>query len=847
MKLKKNDPNSNALGIEGAKEFSIDTSNQMIVSILRDKLYSNKIAAVCREVASNSRDANREAGKGDTPITISIYKEESITDEVQTFISFQDSGVGINPERIENVFLKYGSSTKRNSNTQTGGFGIGAKTPFAYNNEFLIETVSEDDKGKRLKCIYQAIIMNETGFETSSLIPISEEETTENTGTKIIVPIKERDIYDFEKEVLKATMFWSAKPIYQGFVSFNNIKVTTEVSNDNWTIVKGNYKNILGVSSYEMFLLVDEIPYIFDHRKVNSIDFVGITKSFIVDVSTSTWKDESINMIISFKTGELSLSASREEIEYTEGNLLKIQSEIQKVEVDLIKKVKQIIEEKETLIEKTFFLNSIRTSESADVLGQYLKKIELFERIKEEYNISYSIKDILKKHLLIPGYSVSGKIEIHYFRKGSSQIMLSKKTKKENNNITLLKEELENSIILFKSSGYRMDSQINRTLVNLKKNIFIFTYDSILLNFEKNSFKNELSELLAPINVDVLEYSEIEKTKAPKRTYEYVGERVKQDKNIRTIYFRDFKLGGILKCSEKYNVSEKQLSVIPEKLIIIPLLEGEELKNLDKRSVKIKNYIKEFDIEYLKNVDSDDVICFILNLGYRIIIVGSNDEYDKIKNTPHTTVEKFFNKFLKNPNVISEFKKQINEEYITGAGFIKADSDEYSKITSTTYMTALSLVGFNIDNFKIFKKESVTETQEETTKEISIVKNVYSFSNVKSAIKTHLKQQFSIGKFENYLSHEILKSFETKLKEQYPIFHYALEQINTYYSICRDYDIQDKDLNTIATGRELWTKQLLQMLKLEVQNKSKEGEFIVNATTKRRGRPSGSKNKVKTI
>jgi hypothetical protein len=846
MKLKTNDPNSNSLGIEGAKEFSIDTSNQMIVSILRDKLYSNKIGAVCREVASNSRDANREAGRGDTPITISIYKEESITDEVQTFISFQDSGVGISPERIENVFLKYGSSTKRNSNTQTGGFGIGAKTPFAYNNEFLIETVSEDDKGKKMKCTYQAIIMNETGFETSRLIPISQEETTENTGTKIIVPIKERDIYDFEKEVLKATMFWSARPVCEGFTYFKNVNVTTEVANNNWTIVKGEYKNILGVSSYEMFLLVDEIPYVFDYRKVNSNDFAGITKSFIVDVSTSSWDTEYINMVISFNTGDLSLSASREEIEYTEGNLLKIQSEIQKVEADLIEKVKQIIEQKETLIEKTFFLNSFRSSESSDVLGKYLKKIELFEKIKGEYNISYTTNDILRKHLTTPGGSINNnKLELYEYEKHSSAIRVSKKAKRETS-ITLKREELEGSIIVFKSSEFRMDSQINRTLTNLNKKIFVFIYDSFFINFDKDAFRNELSELLAPINVDVLEYSKAEKTKPPKRTYEYNGERVKQDKNIRTIYIREFGAGGIYKNSEKYNVSEKQLSVIPEKLIILPLLDNKDLKDLDKKSTKIRNYVKEFDIEYLKDVDSDEVISFARSLGYRIFIVGSNQEYDKIKNTPHTTVEKVFKKFLKDPNVISEFKRQIDEEYISGSGMVKEGSEVHSKLTNTISLMSLGLVGFNINDYKIFKRENKTENKEEVTTEISVIKNTYSFRNVKNAIKAHIREQIGDNKFAGYLSNDILESFQTKLKEQYPIFHYALGEIDSYYG-CRSYNLEDDNGNLIKEGKELWKEQLLHMLKLEVQNKNKEGELIVNATTKRRGRPKGSKNKVKTI
>jgi len=221
MKVKKNTgEKTEMVGVEKKMEFSIDTSNQMIVSILRDKLYSNKIAAVCREVASNSRDANREAGKGDVPITIKMTQGTSILGDNSLNISFKDSGIGISPDRIENVFLKYGSSTKRNTNTQTGGFGIGAKTPFAYSKEFLISTVS-DYNGKRMKHVYQAIILSENGLESSQLIAVSEELTTEETGTEIIVPINEDDRPEFEQECVKATVLWNVRPELYGFKSVN--------------------------------------------------------------------------------------------------------------------------------------------------------------------------------------------------------------------------------------------------------------------------------------------------------------------------------------------------------------------------------------------------------------------------------------------------------------------------------------------------------------------------------------------------------------------------------------------------------------------------------------------------
>ena len=53
----------------------------------------------------------------------------------------KDFGPGISPDRMSNIFIQYTASTKRDDNVQTGGFGLGAKTPFAYSNSFVIVTV----------------------------------------------------------------------------------------------------------------------------------------------------------------------------------------------------------------------------------------------------------------------------------------------------------------------------------------------------------------------------------------------------------------------------------------------------------------------------------------------------------------------------------------------------------------------------------------------------------------------------------------------------------------------------------------------------------------------------------
>jgi hypothetical protein len=300
--------------LKNLKSESVDTSNQMIVSILRDKLYSNKVAAVCREVASNSRDANREAGRGNVPVVINISQGESLLDDCMT-VSFKDSGIGISPSRIDNVFLKYGSSTKRDSNVQTGGFGIGAKTPFAYTNEFLISTISEED-GKKLHNVYQAVISNEGGQEVSQLLLVSSNETTESTGTEIIIPVEEKDVNEFVSECLKATILWDVQP--ELIVNGDNmmVKLNTLINTEDFKVIYGQYQNSLfDVHQDSLFIQVDGIPYNISYsqiQRVNSTSEKILCDSRFSSMSTRYYYETTTrNTVLVFETGELTMSASR--------------------------------------------------------------------------------------------------------------------------------------------------------------------------------------------------------------------------------------------------------------------------------------------------------------------------------------------------------------------------------------------------------------------------------------------------------------------------------------------------------------------------------------------------------
>jgi hypothetical protein len=296
-------------GIE-EKEFSIDTNSDMIIKLLRDKMYQNKIGAVCREVISNSRDANRESNKAHTPVKVELTHDKSyVSDEYK--ISFSDEGIGISPERMDNIFLRYGGSTKRDSNDYTGGFGIGAKTPFAYSDEFFIDTVV-NVAGESVLFQYQALITSDGVRESSKMILINTEKTKQNTGTKITIPVQEEDVEEFGNELIYTTLFWSVKPKFIGF-NFRNKKELKIVHEQNeFMFVKDHLT--FGDDSY--IILIDEIPYVFDNKKLQEIND-GLSKKFMI-------KNDNFKFILKFNTGEITVSGSREDVEYTKENIKKI-------------------------------------------------------------------------------------------------------------------------------------------------------------------------------------------------------------------------------------------------------------------------------------------------------------------------------------------------------------------------------------------------------------------------------------------------------------------------------------------------------------------------------------------
>lgn len=321
----------------------------IIFEILRNKMYSDPVKAICREVTSNARDAHREIGKFDEPIEIYIPNVLSPS------LKIKDFGPGISPDRMSNVFINYAASTKRDDNIQTGGFGLGAKTPFSYSDSFTIITSVDG-----IKYNYSCYI-DET--KVGKLVKLSEEKTNDLNGTEIIVPVKRKDFNAFSKAIVEYTRYWDVKPRIIGLSTYDQEDVDSET-----LVVSGSFWKIYNTKadySSKIIALVDGIPY-----PINSSYFRA--NKTIQELDRSYY----LTTLINFNVGELSLSANREQI-YIE------ESEDDKSYSAILLKLNKIYEELKVCVE-----NQIKT------YSNFIDAALFFKSVSKEINLYKNINPL---------------------------------------------------------------------------------------------------------------------------------------------------------------------------------------------------------------------------------------------------------------------------------------------------------------------------------------------------------------------------------------------------------------------------------------------------------------------
>lgn len=365
-----NDSKIKSTGGKTTKMRMSDDASSMVFQMFTKNVYSNPIGTVVREIASNCFDSHIEAGTDSATNPVLI---KHTTDKLanQHYISFFDYGVGMSPDRIENVYGVYFESTKRKGNDQIGGFGIGGKTPLAYTDTFFVIT--------RFNGIEYSYTIYK-GNETPEIQLLNEKSTKERNGTEIRIPIGINDLDRFEKEI-KRQLFYFENIVYQGFDS-------DEQLND-YKLYKGKTFLYRGSTySDSIHVCLGKVAYPIDYSAIGLSQY-----------------DYSIPIAIKMNIGEVGVTVSRESLDYSPETIKTLQD-----------KIEVVMNELKTMLSKQY--------DNVQTIEDYYYAKDNFGHLKITDNVSLAIKNHIQrkdisydnfKYNDIPSFPASDLIFKHFY------------------------------------------------------------------------------------------------------------------------------------------------------------------------------------------------------------------------------------------------------------------------------------------------------------------------------------------------------------------------------------------------------------------------------------------------
>jgi Histidine kinase-, DNA gyrase B-, and HSP90-like ATPase len=333
MKLATSNTVMEISGGSNVSSFSI-AMNGKAFRVLSDTLYQNKIGSIVREISCNAYDAHIMAGKTDVPFVVHI------PDAFEPWFSVQDFGVGLSPEEIVNVFTVYFQSTKDNSNEAIGAFGLGAKTPFSYTDQFTVTSVKNG-----MRRIYNAYI-TDTGVP--SIIEMDCGPTNDINGVEIKLSVKSGDFAKFRDEVSKQLRFFKVKPQIKNCKNFQfpELMAGNLVSNEHVSVSSKSP----GYGESSVYIIQGNVGYPLDMSQAKE----KLSKENLAFINYMNGH----TTYIYFDIGQIGVTASREGVEYNNTTIANINAKLDIARTEVEKYVRAEINNKKTDWEKAEFINS---------------------------------------------------------------------------------------------------------------------------------------------------------------------------------------------------------------------------------------------------------------------------------------------------------------------------------------------------------------------------------------------------------------------------------------------------------------------------------------------------------
>ena len=268
-----------------AMEIDSSASGIILDSLIR--IYSNPYVAALREYTSNAWDSHQQAGQT-RPI------EVSLPTALSPVLVIEDFGVGMSREDLHN-YGQFGFSTKRGSNDEIGGFGLGSKVGLAFSSQYTVIGIKD---GK----LNTAIIgRDDDGNPQMGLL--EEKDTDKPNGVKVIIPTSEMMKFrealskNFFLGFAKGAILIDGKP---SEYSVHDTKQFTPIGDGlGWRRAKGAQHDLGGVA------LVQGVRYKIDWNEVSSDFDYQMRTGFLTEV------------VINLENGSVDIQRSRESLVYS--------------------------------------------------------------------------------------------------------------------------------------------------------------------------------------------------------------------------------------------------------------------------------------------------------------------------------------------------------------------------------------------------------------------------------------------------------------------------------------------------------------------------------------------------
>lgn len=267
------------IGNTDKRAASIQLTPQL-VALLSADMYEDQLLAMIRELLSNGRDAQKEAGTTDIPMQLQL------PNTFEPFLCFRDFGTGLTYQQMFDIYLTYGASTKRDSNDYIGMFGIGSKSPLSYTDNFLVSSFINGEES-------QYNIYMDSGIPSIALM--FTRPTTEKDGLKISIAINQKDFVAIKNRAQHFLKLFNFPVEVTGQSDFN-FECPKLFEDENYMLVS-NYRN-------GAFALMGGVTY-----ELSSQVFESLRETINADT-----------IILSFELGELNVAGSRERLSFVEGD-----------------------------------------------------------------------------------------------------------------------------------------------------------------------------------------------------------------------------------------------------------------------------------------------------------------------------------------------------------------------------------------------------------------------------------------------------------------------------------------------------------------------------------------------